>query len=836
MYFTSFGPLVWLLVLPLLLLGLWTTLVDRPRGRMIASFILRCLAILFLILAICKPFVFKGTDRLHVVFLLDVSASVDLTSAQEAAGQVSNAIQQLRPGDTWSLGFAGRELRMLKDVQELEQILEHWHSGNSDDTFRSASRLAEAMLSARSAFPSGKARRMVLLSDGRPTDAPIKQALKQLDQEQVEVRFGKLDGLRQPEAAVVELRPSTSRAFKDEIVRLTTKVAANTKMAGELRIANRGVIVRRKAVQLTPDVPVRIEFDVPMVSAGASVWTAELVPEQDHFLINNAMSCTIEVQGAPRILVLHEKPVLMRDMSRAMQKQGFEIDLRPPSGLPHEIDELLAFDAIMLANISATHMRTQQMTLLKQYVSDFGGGLIMTGSENSFGLGGYYRTPVEDVLPLVSRFEKEKEKPSLAMVLVIDKSGSMQGMPIALARQAAKAAVELLSPQDQIGVIGFDGRAFIAAEMQSASNRDSVHAAIDRIGAGGGTYMYAGMSAAKQMLEQTASRIKHMIVLGDGQSQPADHEGLASQLTEMGVTVSTVALGPGADQALMKQIAEIGRGRYYQTMDPSSVPQIFTRETMQASRSAIKEDLYASVKVSDHAMLLGFETSMLPMSLGFVMTRPKATARVLLATETGDPLLAFSRYGLGSTLAFTSDLTPQWGAEWLAWPQFGKFWSQSLRAIVRQRDVQGLRVETSPERQTLRLDIHATSQDGKPVSDLRLDTQVLDDTGKTRASEVMQVGLGRYVTHIPLEKRQRTTIRVYDEVRDKLRVLHYHQPYDSEYQLAAEMDSNLASLPTFSAGNLRDDLVDVNRHQHVSFVFVFLAILSMLTGLLLRRL
>src|SRR5690606_17270890 len=122
----------------------------------------------------------------------------------------------------------------------------------------------------------------------------------------------------------------------------------------------------------------------------------------------------------------------------------------------------------------------------KQYVIDLGGGLMMLGSENSFGLGGYYKTPVEEVLPLVSRFEKEKEKPSLAMVLVIDKSGSMDGLPIQLARQAAKAAVELLSARDSIAVVGFDDQAQVVCEMTSAADGETVQAAIDSLQAGGG--------------------------------------------------------------------------------------------------------------------------------------------------------------------------------------------------------------------------------------------------------------------------------------------------------------------------------------------------------------
>ncbi|RYD30146.1 MAG: VWA domain-containing protein, partial [Verrucomicrobiaceae bacterium] len=332
----------------------------------------------------------------------------------------------------------------------------------------------------------------------------------------------------------------------------------------------------------------------------------------------------------------------------------------------------------------------RQMQLLKSYVQDFGGGLAMMGSENSFGLGGYYKTPVEDVLPLVSRFEKEKEKPSLAMVLVIDKSGSMQGAPMALARQAAKASVELLGAQDQVAVIAFDGAPQLVSEMRRASERDAIQAAIDTIQEAGGTDLYSAMEMGKQILDNTTAKIKHMICLTDGQTEDRGFGSLTQALVDSGVTVSTVGMGDGAVGDLLQGIAEVGKGRYYQTNDPSNVPQIFTKETIQATKSAIKEDVYQAITVTDHPMLAGYADSDLPASLGYVMTEAKPTTQVVLAVESGDPLLAVGRFGLGQGLCFTSDLTEKWGGEWLAWDGCGKFWSQVLRSILKKEDVEGM--------------------------------------------------------------------------------------------------------------------------------------------------
>lgn len=831
----SYTPLLGLLVLPVLAVGLWFSLVDRPKGRRVASWALRALGIVLLVLALCRPFVAGRSDDLHVVFLVDVSESVDLAAAEASLAHVEEAVAALGAGDSWSLFALGEQVRKHESVEALRGVIAQWRNSAADDRFRSGTRLAAALRQVRLAFPGGKAKRLVVLSDGQPTDGEVDDALRVLRDERIEVRLRRIAGLTDPEAAVAAVEPSTRSAFENEIVRLTVRLASNTAMGGELRIIHRGAVVARTDVQLTPDEEHEVQLDVAMTTPGPSVWTAELLPDQDRFPINNQASCTIDVAGQPRLLVLHEKPREMRDFARTMQEQRFVVDVRPPHGLPDTMDRLLAFDAVVLADAPATGMSTRQMLLLNRYVADFAGGLMMLGSENSFGLGGYYKTPVEEVLPLVSRFEKEKEKPSLAMVLVIDKSGSMDGLPIALARQAAKAAVELLSPQDQIGVVAFDSQAYIVSEMRPGTDAPTVKLSIDRLGAGGGTFMYAGMRAASDMLENTPARIKHMIVLGDGQTQPADHLGLVAELVDQHVTVSTVALGAGADQHLLATIAEQGRGRYYQTMDPTTVPQIFTRETMQASRSAIKEDVFASVQVSDHPLLAGFETEPLPFTLGYVMTQPKPTAQVVLATQTGDPLLAVSRFGLGTGMAYTGDLTRRWGGEWLAWRRFGQFCSQLFRALVRKADDRDVLVHQQREADTWRVRIDRRDASGRPIPGIHWDAELIDDQGGRRPVAIEETGLGRYAVDLPLADQRHLTLRLHDTDHGKLKALHYRRPYPAEYRLNRRAPEVLAALPRFEPAAIRAGLEPVARREPVSHYAILAAMACLIAGVVLRR-
>lgn len=833
--FLTLRPLFGLAFLVVLIFAAWRfSLVDAAIWKRIVSLGCRCTAIVFLLLALCRPFASGTSDELHVIFLVDVSQSVDLQSCIDATDDIERMVDRLAATDSHSVFAIGNESREFDSVGELRAWLKSWLASGADDAFRSESRIADFLVESRMVFLSGKMKRVILFSDGQNTRGDVDESLRQLAEEGVSVHFRKIDAMSQTEAAVVSIKPSSPNAFFGEVVRMSVELSGNRSIRGRLRMIHRGVAVQEQTVEIKPGENNRFSFDVDMNTPGDSKWTAELLAEEDHFPINNQRTCTVSVRGKPRILFLHENVREMRSFERAMAQQDVAIEVRGKFGLPETIQELTAFDAIVLSDFPATSMSQRQMSLLNRYVKDFGGGLAMLGSENSFGLGGYHRTPVEDVLPLVSRFEKEKEKPSLAMVLVIDKSGSMEGLPIALARQAAKAAVELLGPRDQIGVVGFDGSPYVVSEIRSAIESDSINAEIDSLSAGGGTNMYPALVVGKEMLENANAKIRHMICLSDGHTQPADHDSLTQAMTDSGITVSTVALGD-ADRQLLANIAQIGRGRYYETNDPANVPQIFTKETMQASKSAIKEDLYGSVQTGDHRALAGFQETELPFSLGFVMTQQKPTAQVLLVTESGDPLLAMSRFGLGNTLAYTSDLTDRWGGEWLAWGDFGKFWGQLFRSIALNNDGEGVVVDQQFNEGRWELSIRRNDSAGEPQSKVDWELATLDDQGIVKSHQVEEIGLGRYFASLPIDQSESVSVRLRDPESDKTKVLHYDRPYPLEYALSRSGVSEIASLLDIDADSLRDDLFPVSIRRSVAHWFYAAAILFLLCGNLIRR-
>jgi hypothetical protein len=321
----------------------------------------------------------------------------------------------------------------------------------------------------------------------------------------------------------------------------------------------------------------------------------------------------------------------------------------------------------------------------------------------------------------------------------------MGGDKIEMAKSAARSAVELLGASDQIGVIAFDGDAYTISEMQSASDKGRVSDEIARIEAGGGTSMYPGMEQAYEFLVAAPAKLKHVIVLTDGISSPGDFEGLASTMASARITVSTVAVGSDADTGLLEEIAKTGGGRYYFTDDPAAVPQIFAKETVTASKSAISEQPFVPQIVRATQAFAGLDLESAPFLLGYVATRPKATSEVVLATEKGDPLLAWWRYGLGMTAAFTSDAKSRWAAEWLPWPGYSKFWAQTVRHLMRKGDAKGQTVDIVERGGRATLTLDAADPAGRFVNEAETEMTLIDPQLASRKLPLAQTAPGRYV-------------------------------------------------------------------------------------------
>ncbi|QDV43027.1 von Willebrand factor type A domain protein [Stieleria neptunia] len=808
----QWSDFTWLyLLIPAVPFLIWyhlRSLSDFPVWQKRVSLALRIVVLGLLAAALAGPVLMRETDRQMVVFAIDRSESIDQAARDQTNTFLAQAIQAAEQADV-DVRFLefDREPRSLRDEwtvgseptegpEEHDSVAEsddaaddatattdaaantddshaeatspgqdadaqptdeqqtdaQQNDGADPDPARRGTDLEAAVRTAIASMPPSRVRRVVLLSDGNATGGG--DVIAAAAEGGVPIWTVPLPSRSDPEVQLTRVDAPTQvrqgQPFFVEVI-----VSSNRDTEGYIDLYRGDIQIGDEEPK-----PVKIKkgentfrFRQTVLGKRQESFAARLRGFDDTLLDNNAAETVVYAQGRPRVLLVDPDLDQTDSLRWALDEQSIDVEVRPPEGIPSDLTEIQGYECLVLSNVPATAMSMRQMDLIRIYVKELGGGLVMLGGDQSFGLGGYYRTQVEEILPVRSNFEKEREKPSLAMMLVIDKSGSMGGQKIELAKDAARAAVELLGPRDAIGVIAFDGSAYTVSELRSTSDKGQIIDAISTIEASGGTNMYPGMIDALDALRGATAKLKHVILMTDGVSSPGDFQGAASDMSANRITLSTVALGQGASEDLLEELAQIGGGRYYFCDSPDAVPQVFAKETVEASKSAINELPFTAQLVRPTAVLEGIDLELSPLLLGYVVTRPKPTAEFILASEAGDPLLAWWRYGLGMSVAFTSDAKNRWAGEWLAWPDFGPFWAQIIRHAMRKDDNRGVFVDVRREGETTFVSLDSVDQNGAFIENATTELTMIDPGLARQKLAMRQTAPGRFEAEIKTDRR-----------------------------------------------------------------------------------
>jgi uncharacterized membrane protein len=385
----------------------------------------------------------------------------------------------------------------------------------------------------------------------------------------------------------------------------------------------------------------------------------------------------------------------------------------------------------------------------------------MIGGEESFGVGGFYRTPIEEALPVTMEVKQKVEIPSLAVMLVIDRSGSMaMGMrdndkinKLEVAKEAAHLVVDLLDERNEVGVLSFDTEFVWHVPIQPARDKQAIHREISAIKAGGGTDGYPAVREAYKALFDRDALLKHVIFLSDGQMTRGDFASLIRRMVKDKITVSGVAIGSDADVQLMADVAKWGRGRFYFTEETSAVPRIFTLETQLASKASIIEQPFRAMLTGPHhEMIQDIDWSKAPPLGGYVATTIKGTADQVLMTHQEDPLLASWRYGLGRAVAFTADAKAKWGILWLRWRDYNKFWAQVVRWTLRAGSRSDTTVTVDRRDGQATVTVEAIDPRGEFINFLDGQVGVVNPDKRQSVVELEQVAPGRYRSSFPAQE------------------------------------------------------------------------------------
>lgn len=697
-----------LLLLALLLLP--ALLVLRARWWW-----LRAVALAAVVVALAQPW--SGTVGGHLAVIVDVSDSVGERALTAASGL-----------DLGALGANADFMLVAAETLRVEALPAETPAGISTGATDLATALQVATVNGAS--------RVLLFSDGVTDETRLLTSLPP-----VPIDVWPLEGVS--DVRMQELHLPTEAA-PGQLVEAVAVIRADREAPALLHLEVGGESLPPVAFT-TRDGDVGVEFTFPAAERGATPVVATVTVGFDQPTGNDVARGEVTIKSELPLLVIGD-PAL----AALLSVQGFEVVV----GSPQDIVAPLPFSAVVLRG-SAAQFTSGQLGVLRAFVES-GGGLMMTGGPDSFGFGAWYRTAVEEVLPVTTDLRTEVALPLVAMVLVIDVSQSMaSGRPsrLDLAKQGALQVIELAYEEDLLGLVAFsDGpgtRWIFQPRKATERGKREMAQGVLSLSPGGGTVLEPAYRMALEALDGTEAALKHVVVLsdgqlydgispfGEGQGSPVDFPRIADAALARGITTSTIAIGESADFQRLSEIAAAGGGRYYAAMDASTLPKVFADEALLATRALLVEE--RTVPTARPNPFYSFPADLPPVD-AYVATSLKVGAQELLEGRVGEPILATMRVGLGRTAALTTDLNA-WVGELGAWPEL----PGALATIARWLRSSPPGWSATAERTTEGVIVTLDAVDGGAyVNNARVEARL-----GGQITQLQQVGPGRYEGSLP---------------------------------------------------------------------------------------
>ncbi|WP_435016768.1 glutamine amidotransferase [Tundrisphaera sp. TA3] len=768
----------WLILLPLLLLPLlgfsYRSLAGLGQVRRWVAILLRAAVVAALVLAMAEVQTVRRNEKLTTIYVVDESESIPLEYRKPILEYVTEDARKrdARKGDLAGVVVFGRSPSVEAPPAPTEPNLTMGVESTIDGQYTD---LGGAIKLALATFPEDTARRIVVISDGNENRGnALEQALaaKALG---VQVDVLPVDYFYDQEVLVekVSIPPDVK---KGETVNINVVVRASGASRGSLQIFQKDSENRRVAATGNEKpMPVELKRGINVFTLKQQIaepsfytFTAEYVPDQgtgDRRAINNVASGFTYARGIAQVLLIEGTRGEHAELVKALREKQIEVKvLVAPSvtgggneggdPLPDDLSQLQPFDAVILGNVPKDAFTENQQKLLEANVHDMGAGLIMLGGENSFGAGGWMNTPVEKALPVDMQIKALKVQGKGALVQIMHATEIPEGNY--WMKVVAQEAIKTLSSYDYCGMVHWAGQeAWLFTIRPVGSGKPAMLRAIDRMTPGDMPAFEGTLQMALSGLMKIPDAMtRHIIVISDGDPSPPSGP-LLNRLIANKITVTTVAVAAhGNDPAAlstMRDLAVKTKGRFYNVTNPKALPRIYQKEARIISRPLIFEQpkpWLPNLKYPSEPVV-GLGPNLPPLT-GIVQTSPKESELVEvpivspLPAEQPPPLLAHWTYGLGRSVAFTSDAGRKWATAWPAWDNYAAFWSQVVRWAMRPVDNRNLALNVRREDGKIKVVVDALDKDSQFLNFLQIQGSVLSPDLKRSSLELVQTAPGRY--------------------------------------------------------------------------------------------
>jgi uncharacterized membrane protein/Mg-chelatase subunit ChlD len=760
----QFDEPLWLYVFPILaIVFIWLARQSLSglgtRARQLAL-VARLLALALLLGALARPQWREEAKHVALTAILDSSRSVP-QARQKAAEEYIAQSRAADKDESDALGVisVGETAVVQALPLPLNRVVERNNIGND-----LATDLAAGVRLAMAVRPENAAYRLLLITDGNETSGSLLQAAEAAKAAHIPIDILPVRYQSDAEVTVDQLvAPTTARMGESLNLRV---VLTSTKPAkGRLNL-----LLNDEPVDLDPDSPATGQ--VVSLAPGSNVLTIPLTipragPQRfravfepmadasgktgDTILENNEALAVTFVSGQGKVLVIAkaETQPALEPLLNVFREAKIAAEVSSADRAPQSLTELNAYDAIVLADESGYDFSQQAQEDLRQYVHDSGGGLVMIGGPDSFGAGGWIGSPLEDALPVRMDPPQKRQMPRGALMLITHSVEMPSG--VSWGKKTATAAIDALSRLDLAGIVEYQGgsSATLVHPLSEIGDGSAIKRSINRLVFGDMFDYSAAFTVAIAALQNADAGAKHIILISDGDAQPPTTQQIQT-MKKSKITVSTVGVFPHSkgDLGNLKSIAEGTGGNHYEVTDDNGlghIVQIFIKEAQTVKRALIWEGTpFSPAFVGAAAENLRGFGSFPPLS-GYIVTGEReGLAMVTLRGKENDPIAAQWQYGLGRSLAFTSDATSRWNSQWIAWPGFRAFWEQSLRWVMRPTGNANMRVTTERDGDTTKVVVEATDQSGERLNFARFKGRLAGPNGAAQDIDLQQVGPGRY--------------------------------------------------------------------------------------------
>ena len=462
-------------------------------------------------------------------------------------------------------------------------------------------------------------------------------------------------------------------------------------------------------------------------------------------------SCSIVPEGADSGI-----------MRGILERGGTEVTVTDPAGIPSRLSELGAWDGFVLDNVPAAALTFDQVAGLREATRSLGRGLVVIGGTAAYGPGGYAGTPLEDALPVTVKVTDGRERQRVALLLIMDKSGSMGYDPlggkgkIEMAKEAVRLAARSLAEGDQVGLIVFNDRQEWVVPLTTIGD-ESTRAAIDRkiaaIEPDGGTEILPALSVGLDAIRNAEADARHIVLLSDGKARTGTRESYQRLLDDAladRTTLSTIAIGEDADTDLLNFLADEGGGRYHFTIRDEDIPRLTLEEARSAGSQSVIRGAFRPIQTAPSPILAGVDPESLPDLAGYDFAEAKPDAQVILTSDREDPVLAKWQYGLGRVIAWTADNGSDLAAPWAMWEGYDDFWAAAVRWALPDPERRPLTVSTHRDGADMVLTVTAAGESGDFADFLPTFATVTSSSGEPVVTqELAQTAPGEYTLRLP---------------------------------------------------------------------------------------